>query len=209
MSKFINLMGQQFGRLTIIQCDKRSKSGNYKWLCKCSCGKDTIVSNNNLKNGHTKSCGCLNADLLRTRATKHGHCKKGKVSRTYYCWHSMIKRCTKPNNKAYKNYGGRGIKVCNKWMKFENFLKNMGECPKGMSLDRINNNGNYCKSNCRWTTYNKQNRNKRNNINITFKNKTQCLTDWAKELNCNKYTVIQKLFKLNEKSDKALNIIIK
>jgi hypothetical protein len=120
----------------------------------------------------------------------------------------MKKRCNNTKNKRYKDYGGRGIKVCEKWLKFENFLNDIGEIPKGKSLDRIDNNGDYCPKNCKLSTTKEQNRNKRNNINITYNGKTQCLTDWAKELNTNKQTVIQKLLKLNKKPETILNIII-
>jgi len=205
MSKFVDLTGQKFGRLTVLKQNHKILSGNYAWLCRCDCNKRIIVPNNNLKNGHTQSCGCICKEGIRL---KHGHSRKGKVSKTYNIWSNMKRRCSNYKNKRYKDYGGRGIKVCERWKKFENFLEDMGEIPKDKSLDRINNNGNYCPKNCKLSTIKEQNRNKRNNINITYNGKTQCLTDWAKELNINKQTVIQKLLKLNKKSETILNIVI-
>lgn len=101
-------------------------------------------------------------------------------SATYYSWKSMIARCNNPNATGYKNYGGRGIKVCKRWLKFENFLKDMGKRPKNKTLDRINNNGNYKPANCKWSDNTEQNRKKRSIINITFNGKTKIMADWAK-----------------------------
>ena len=129
------------------------------WLCKCECGIEKIILGNHLKSGHTKSCGCLHKEIM----TKHGHSKNGKRTRTYQSWHSMIKRCVNPNDPVYHNYGGRSIKVCKRWMQFENFLEDMGEVSDGYQIDRINNNENYCKSNCHWVTPKTNSRNKRDN----------------------------------------------
>lgn len=122
----------------------------------------------------------------------------------------MTRRCTNQNFKQYKDYGGRGIKICKRWRKFPNFLKDMGEPPtKQHTLDRINNNGNYCKSNCRWVTRKIQARNKRNNRIETYNGKTQCLTDWAKEFNINKETLRNRVVNLGWSIKKALITPIK
>lgn len=123
----------------------------------------------------------------------------------------MIQRCTNPNDKRYKNYGGRGITVCKRWRNsFEKFLEDMGEPPtKEHSIDRINNNGNYCKSNCRWVTRKEQNRNKRNNRLITYKGKTQCLIEWAEEYNINYDTLWCRIYKYGWPIEKALTTPVK
>lgn len=179
----IDLTGQKFGRLTALERIGVSASGNAIWLCRCNCGSDVSIPSNNLKNGHTKSCGCLQKEELITRLTQHGHSKKGKVSKTYHAWQDMLGRCTNLKNPGYHNYGGRGITICKRWFKFENFLKNMGEVPEGHQIDRIDNNGNYCKSNCQWVTSKINNRNRRNNHLITYDGKTQCMIEWAEKFN--------------------------
>ncbi len=183
MPKFVDLAGEKFGRLIAVRRTGTSKSGYALWLCICDCGKTIVVRGNNLTSSNTKSCGCFQKDRTVEINTTHGHGKKGQRPKIYKSWHKMIQRCINPNHKAYHNYGGRGITVCKRWRKFENFLEDMGEHPgKEYSIDRIDNNGNYCKSNCRWVTRKEQNRNKRNNHLITYNGKTQCISAWAEEL---------------------------
>lgn len=185
MRKLLDLIGKKFGRLVVIRQENSNQNKKSRWLCKCDCGKKTIIIGSNLKNGHTQSCGCLHI--------KHGHSTTTKISKTYLSWGNMIQRCTNPNEKQYKDYGGRGITVCKRWMKFENFLEDMGERPKGHQIDRINNNDNYCKSNCRWATRKEQMRNKRNNRTILFNRKTQCVAAWAEEYGINDGTLRARL----------------
>jgi len=179
-----NLINKKFGRLTVLEFAE-----NYKWLCKCECGKEKIVYGCSLRSGNTKSCGCLNKEVH----TKHGHSIKGKRSKTYMSWASMLKRCNNPNHKDYKNYGGRGVKVCDRWLNkengFENFLEDMGEMPGKHQIDRTDNDGNYEPTNCRWVTPKENCRNRRNNHLITYKNQTKCLAEWAEELNINYNTL--------------------
>lgn len=176
MSKFIDLIGQKFGRLTALKRVDNNEWGNACWLCLCSC-KDKnkiIVLGGNLRSNQTQSCGCLHIS--------HGHKKRGNKSKTYTSWQSMRRRCYDPTHKYYHNYGYRGITVCNRWRdSFKNFLEDMGERPKGKSLDRINNNKGYYEFNCRWVTPKINNRNKRNNLYQTHKGKTQLLVEWAEE----------------------------
>jgi len=148
--KFLDLTSRKFGRLVVIQRAENDKWGSPCWLCRCDCKKIKIVRGAYLKNGVIRSCGCL---FREGNNIKHGYYRKGKVSKIYQSWRDMIKRCTNPNNASYQYYGGRGIKVCKRWINsFENFYKDMGKKPEGHQIDRINNNGNYCKSNCRWVT---------------------------------------------------------
>lgn len=111
-----NIVGQKFGRLIVIERAEKNQWGNYKWLCKCICGKEKIISGGNLLKGNTQSCGCLQKDIASIYCSnfklKHGHTIKGKITTTYISWRNMIQRCTNPNDKEYENYGGRGITVC-------------------------------------------------------------------------------------------------
>ena len=185
MGKFIDLTGQKFGRLVVIQLADKGGSGKIRYLCLCDCGNRIIVQAGNLKNYHTRSCGCFKTEIL----TKHGHSTRTITSKTYRAWRHIFDRCTNPNDKAYRNYGGRGITVCKRWRKFVNFLEDMGEAPEGYQIDRIDNNGNYCKSNCRWVTPKTNSRNTRINRLITFDGKTQCLAAWAEETDINYNTL--------------------
>ena len=159
----IDKKGHRFGRLVaILQTDKRTKSGNVYWLCQCDCGKTTLVSSDHLrKNGGTQSCGCLQIDKTIISHLKHGFGARGLRHRAYQSWRNMIARCINPDNPAYKYYGGRGITVCKRWRKFTNFYSDMGYPPFGLTLERINNDGNYKRSNCKWATRKEQNKNKR------------------------------------------------
>jgi len=160
MNRYIDLTGQRFGRLVIIEYICHNKYGQSLWLCKCDCGNETIVMSNHLKTGHTKSCGCLQKENHRNNI-KYGHTRDGKISKTYIAWYNMLQRCNNKNHPKYKYYGGRGIEVCERWLKFQNFLEDIGEIPIGKEIDRKDNNGNYCLENCRLITRKENNQNKR------------------------------------------------
>lgn len=179
-----DVIGKRFGRLIVIkylELEERTKKEE-SWLCKCDCGNYTTSSYSSLKNGNKKSCGCLALENSK-RPRKHGMAK----TRIWNIYQNMVRRCNNENDPAYKNYGGRGISVCDKWtgedgMKrffdwsFENGYKD------DLEIDRINVDGNYEPSNCRWATSKQQNRNRRDNIQIKYKGKTQTLPDWCDEL---------------------------
>lgn len=154
---FNDLMGQRFNRLTAIGMIGRSKNGYIIWECFCDCGNMTNVTSDKLRNKHTQSCGCLRRDRAREKNTTHGK----YYHRIYSIWRGILSRCNNPNHDAFSNYGGRGIQVCERWLKFENFFADMGDPPEGLTIDRINVNGNYEPNNCRWATWSKQNLNKR------------------------------------------------
>lgn len=152
-----DLVGQVFNRLTVMSTAPNRPNKRAYWVCKCECGRETISSTNDLKQDRIRSCGCLQAETRIKANTKHGF----NGSRTYVSWCSMLARCTNEKLRSYKNYGGRGIVVCSRWMEFENFLADMGERPEKHSIDRIDNDGNYEPGNCRWATASEQRKNQR------------------------------------------------
>ena len=152
-----------------------SKGGNRCGIFRCDCGKETEIAINRITNGYSKTCGCSN----KVSKIRHGHAANGKTTKTYEAWTSMRKRCLNESHKSYKDYGGRGIKICDRWSLFENFLDDMGEAEKGCSLDRIKNSGDYEPSNCRWVTMIVQNNNKRSNTILHFNGISKTLSQWA------------------------------
>lgn len=142
-----NIAGQKFGRLTALSVESKSPTGVW-WKCSCDCGASAIIEGRSLRNESTRSCGCLAMEVAKTASKTHGM----TGTSTHNIWMGMRQRCENPSNKRYKDYGGRGIVVCKRWHIFENFLKDMGERPSGLSIERKNNNKGYCKSNCKWAT---------------------------------------------------------
>ena len=175
-----SLIGKKFNRLTVISFFGTHQNKN-KWRCKCICGNFCLVTAHKLKSGHTQSCGCLHKEGPK-HLTTHGL----RYHSAYTSYVHMLDRCNNNTHVSFSNYGGRGIKICERWLDSKkgllNFIEDMGERPEGYHIDRIDNNGPYSKENCRWISPGDNSRNKRNTFFISFNGKTQCITDWAVEI---------------------------
>jgi hypothetical protein len=190
MPAFDDLTGRVFGRLTVVS--RATNAGpKVRWSCACTCGREPIVHATALRIGHTRSCGCLKVD--QPAALTHGHSTDQTLTPTYLTWASMIQRCQNPKNPSFPRYGGRGIKVCDAWLKFDGFLLDMGERPQGLTLERINNDGGYEPGNCKWATYKTQNNNRRVNHLLAHKGQTFTLQAWAERTGLKATTIRRRL----------------
>lgn len=200
MARYVDptaLVGSRFGRLVVIRFN-HTDSKNSHWLCLCDCGNTKVVCRSGLIQGQSKSCGCFR-DALRI---KHGQVK----SPEYISWGSMIQRCTNPKSANFSDYGGRGIKVCKRWMIAKNFLDDMGKKPsRKHSLERKDNSKGYNRRNCVWAVRKVQNRNTRRTILLTACGKTQCLKDWSKELKLSSQCIMHRIRNMGLSHQQALN----
>ena len=191
MPKGPDLTGQRFGRLIVIAYKGQNQRKNSVWTCKCDCGGETDTTTRCLRSGDSKSCGCLRRENAVRVSTRHGMSR----SPEYTAYRHMIDRCTRPGHKHFSYYGGRGIYVCERWLQsFEYFFEDMGKRPKGASLERIDVNDDYTPENCRWAlAWKEQMQNKRNNVFVLHDGKTQCVTEWARQLGVPKSTALARL----------------
>lgn len=198
-----NLKGQRFGRLLVVGPIEVRRSYVY-WHAKCECGKDVEIRSSHLLDGSTQSCGCWRKERGASQSTVHGLYR----SRIYKIWAGIKSRCNNPNDLGYRNYGGRGVTICQKWNdSFVAFNADVamlaGYNDPSLSLDRINNDGNYEPSNVRWATNAQQRRNSRQNHMLTHKGKTQCLVDWAIECGLT-HTLLSQRLKMGWELERAL-----
>jgi len=206
MSSVRDLKGQRFGRLVVLYDTGERKHRNVVWHCRCDCGTEVDVIGRNLTSGRTKSCGCYHRERVAEVHTVHGMSRKRKRHPIYGTWHAMLQRCENPNDHSYKDYGGRGITVCDEWhdsVIFINWALASG-WREGLTLDRIDNDGNYESSNCRWITRKENSRNKRNNHLITFNGKTQTMAQWAEEVNIPYHTLKYRIGRYHWPIERAL-----
>lgn len=195
-----DITGQKFGRLTALNFSHKMRDKSY-WSCLCDCGKKKNIRADGLKNGNTRSCGCLQKE----KATIHGI----RYTRLYKIWKGIKQRCYNEKSTNYKNYGGRGITICYEWKNnaevfYDWAIANGYE--EELTIDRINNDGNYEPNNCRWTTNKEQARNKRSNINIEFQGQTKCLKEWAEILGIKYRTLASRINKYGWSVEEALEM---
>lgn len=189
----IEMKGKRFDRWIVLEF-AGLKNRAAHWLCRCDCGKELVVSGNSLRMGRSRSCGCIQKEVVAAIGRDNKtHGMTG--SKEYNAWLCMIQRCYNPKIEHFKNYGGRGISVCAEWKEsFERFLEDMGFAPSDTStVERKNNNGNYEPSNCAWATRKEQTNNTRANHKITFRGRTMNLCQWAEELGIKQSTLSMRL----------------
>jgi hypothetical protein len=174
----IEMTGKKCGRLTVLE-HAGSKSNQVMWRCKCECGSNVVVRGNDLRAGYTTSCGCVSVEKAANLNRTHGMSQKGGA---YTSWLNMIQRCCNPNNKKYEQYGGRGIKVCDRWKSFEAFYQDLGLRPKGYSIERIDVNGNYEPSNCKWLPFFEQSKNRRTTRYVRLKGEIMTQAEAARRI---------------------------
>ena len=200
--KMKDMTGLRFSRLVVTGCAGKPNGRSYAWHVTCDCGNSFTTIGGALRDGSTKSCGCLQREKARAagdRTRTHGMTNTS----IYAIWDSMHQRCSNPNRKDFPKYGGRGIYVCNAWKSFEQFLADMGSRPIGKSLDRINNDLGYSPENCRWATAEEQARNQSTNRQITYLGETHCLSVWAEKLSIKPVTLQTRLAKYQWSVERA------
>lgn len=190
---FKDWTGHRFGRLVAVEYAGKVGRRVTTWTMRCDCGVIKAYRLPDVVGGRTKSCGCWNSEFQKITKRTHGK-TVGKKTREYIAWLGMKRRCSKPSCKDYPDYGGRGIRVSERWVgSFENFLEDMGPCPEGMSIDRIDTNGDYEKSNCKWSTPTEQANNKRTNRMIEMNGETLSLAQWCRRYNVRYMRVFERL----------------
>lgn len=182
----IDWSGHRFGQVTMLKCVS-VKFGHVRWLMRCDCGKEFVGEVKRQR----KSCGCLNTAAIVAASRRHGMAH----TPTYRAWDAMKRRCHNPDHKSYPLYGGRGITVCERWHRFDEFFADMGKVPEGMSIERIDNDGNYEPSNCKWATVAEQSRNRRTNVRVSVLGQMLCLSDAARIVGVCPSTISRRLEK--------------
>lgn len=202
------MIGSKFGRLEVVSRAGTNKHRKITWNCVCECGNKTVAVSGSLRSGNTKSCGCLQKEAAANNA------RNGALFTTapglwrhnlHATWYSMMERCYVREDPAYHNYGGRGIKVCDRWHDFGNFISDVGDRPDRSTLDRVDNDGDYGPENFRWATLEQQGRNKRNNRVLEYNGCKKCLSEWAEYLNIPYSTLSARVNSLGWDVERALS----
>lgn len=173
-----DMIGLKFGSLLVTDNAEKQDAKKLSWKCLCDCGKEHVAVGTELRRGKVKSCGCVSREKSKERMTTHGK----STSKAYSSWRSMMKRCYQESHTGFKDYGGKGITVCDSWHIFENFYSDMGDPKEGMTIDRINNNGNYSPDNCKWSTKTEQNENRKVTKWLEMNGIKQTQAKWAAQL---------------------------
>jgi hypothetical protein len=203
--KIKDISGQKFGHITVLGfVGQDPKTTESMWLCECVCGTKLTRRGGGIRDGGIKSCGCKKAEMIGQGNTKHGD----SFSDTYESWRGMRDRCLNPDNSAWDDYGGRGISICERWSDYLAFKEDMGERPEGLTIDRINVNGNYEPGNCRWATMKAQSNNRRNNVVLTHDGKTMTLAQWSEFLGVS-HGALSKRIKLGWPVDRVLSSVVR
>ena len=187
------MIGRRFGRLVVL---KRAENvgDRVRWIVECDCGNRAVRASHDLRCGDTRSCGCLRREVTVARSTRHGAAGRGGSTPEYRSWAHARERCLNPKCDDYKNYGGRGITMCDRWARdFKAFLADMGTRPRGSELDRRNNLGNYEPGNCRWTDHQTQSNNRRSNRRLLFAGRDLTVTEWARQIGFGASTLLRRL----------------
>lgn len=197
-----NLVGKRFGRLVVLQRAGLTKCRSALWLCRCDCGSEKSFPTYRLNSGDATACGCQWRTVMRGNKYKERH--GFSQHPLYNTWHDMFHRCNNQKRSRYNDWGGRGIKVCKRWLDPWKFVEDMGPKPRYATLDRKDNDGDYKPSNCRWATRKEQNRNTRTNRLIEFRGQTKPLGQWAEETGINEGAIRNRLDVLRWSVEKAL-----
>lgn len=205
--KTIDIAGERFGRLVVLRFVRVSKTRKAYWLCRCDCGREACIQAGNLRTGHTVSCGCYHRETAQARATKHGQ----RGTPEWLAWAGMTRRCRSESDYQYQDYGGRGIRVCDRWLGvngFANFLADMGSKPSAKhSLDRFpDKNGGYCPENCRWATRVQQARNRRSNTILECGGESLTLAEWSERTGIKPHTIMARIRRHRWTVKKALGM---
>jgi hypothetical protein len=201
--KLTDRLGQRYGRLLVTERapNKSAKDTNARWKCVCECGRETVQYGQDLKKGKVVSCGCWNEE----KKFKHGMAS----TNVYGVWQQIHQRCGNPRAPSFENYGGRGIKVCERWKSFENFVADMGIRPDGYSIDRINNDGDYEPSNCRWATTAQQLNNKRNSRVLELNGERKTIAEWSEKFGIDWHTIRSRVDRYGWTIERALTTPVK
>lgn len=185
----MDIIGKTFGRLKVVARVENVTGRKRKYLCLCVCGNTAKVIGGNLRNGNTSSCGCLFREITRSQSITHGKTR----TKIYRTWCNMVSRCENSKNDHYYQYGGRGIKICDRWKTFKNFFDDMGDIPTGMEIDRIDNNGDYSPSNCRWITHIENCSNKRTSRTLDYNGESKTIAQWSRSIGIKQGTILKRL----------------